>query len=216
MSIVCPTCPLDFHHFPSVILVPLSPLHKGTIVSALSPLLFEVLCVTCLHVVLGNYQRRSTNFLLPLSRHIVAEVIHYTRMPSTLQTSLTVLRVHSHLHRPSTFFGSMVSFSPSTTMPRYLTWVCSKTHFEGQRKNDSISSMSSTSCTICSWSSSSPGPMAISRSSTYSQKYNQYLVLRCQKIHPSICMKVARELVRPKYMTVGWNRPKGVLNAAIH
>ena len=32
MSIVCPTCPLDFHHLPSVILVPLSPLHKGTIV----------------------------------------------------------------------------------------------------------------------------------------------------------------------------------------
>ena len=59
MSIVCPTCPLDFHHFPGVILVPLSPLHKGTIVSALSPSLFEVLRVTCLHVVLGTHQRRS-------------------------------------------------------------------------------------------------------------------------------------------------------------
>ena len=62
MSIVCPTCPLDFYHFPSVILVPLSPLHKGTIVSAPSPLLFEVLHVTCLHVVLGNYQQRSLTF----------------------------------------------------------------------------------------------------------------------------------------------------------
>ena len=77
MSIVCPTCPLDFHHFPGVILVLLSPLHKGTIVSAPSPSLFEVLRVTCLHVVLGNHQRCSTNSLLPLSRHLVAEVIRY-------------------------------------------------------------------------------------------------------------------------------------------
>ena len=53
MSIVCPTCPLDFHRLPSVILVPLSPLYKGTIVSVLSPLLFKALCVTCLRVVLG-------------------------------------------------------------------------------------------------------------------------------------------------------------------
>ena len=80
MSIVYPTCPLDFHRLPSVILVPLSPLHKGTIVSAPSPLLFEALRVTCLRVVLGNYQRRSTNSLLPLSRHLVAEVIRYTVM----------------------------------------------------------------------------------------------------------------------------------------
>ena len=61
MSIVCPTCPLDFHHPPSVILVPLSPLHKGTIVSEPSPLLFRALCVTCLCTVLGNHQQRSTN-----------------------------------------------------------------------------------------------------------------------------------------------------------
>ena len=77
MSIVCPTCPLDFHHFPGVILVPLSPLHKGTIVSVPSPSLFEVLRMTCLRVVLGNYQRHSTNYLLPLSRHLIAEVIRY-------------------------------------------------------------------------------------------------------------------------------------------
>ena len=62
MSIVCPTCPLDFHHFPGVISVPLSPLHKGTIVSAPSPSLFEVLHVTCLCVVLGTHQRRSLTF----------------------------------------------------------------------------------------------------------------------------------------------------------
>ena len=62
MSIVCSTCPLDFHHFPSVILVPLSPLHKGTIVSALSPLLFEVLHMTCLRAVLGDSQQRSLTF----------------------------------------------------------------------------------------------------------------------------------------------------------
>ena len=54
MSIVWATCPLDFHHFPSVILVPLSPLHKGTIVSAPSSLLFEVLHVTCLHIVVAD------------------------------------------------------------------------------------------------------------------------------------------------------------------
>ena len=54
MSIVCPTCPLDFHRPPSVNSVPLSPLPKGTIVSAPSPLLFRALRVTCLHVVLGN------------------------------------------------------------------------------------------------------------------------------------------------------------------
>ena len=62
MSIVGLTCPLDFHHFPGVILVPLSPLHKGTIVSAPSPSLFEVLHVTCLCVVLGTHQRRSLTF----------------------------------------------------------------------------------------------------------------------------------------------------------
>ena len=60
-----------------MILVPLSPLHKGTIVSVPSPLLFEALRVTCLRVVLGNYQQCSTNSLLPLSRHLVAEVIRY-------------------------------------------------------------------------------------------------------------------------------------------
>ena len=48
-----PTCPLDFHRPPSVNSVPLSPLHKGTIVSAPSPLLFRALRVTCLRVVLG-------------------------------------------------------------------------------------------------------------------------------------------------------------------
>ena len=60
-----------------MILVLLSPLHKGTIVSAPSPSLFEVLCVTCLRVVLGNHQQRSTNSLLPLSRQLIAEVIRY-------------------------------------------------------------------------------------------------------------------------------------------
>ena len=45
---------LDFHRPPSVNSVPLSPLHKGTIVSAPSPLLFRALRVTCLRVVLGN------------------------------------------------------------------------------------------------------------------------------------------------------------------
>ena len=29
MSIVCPTCPLDFHHFPGVISVPLTPHAQG-------------------------------------------------------------------------------------------------------------------------------------------------------------------------------------------
>ena len=42
--------------------MPLSPLHKGTIVSAPSPSLLEVLHVTCLCVVLGNHQRRSLTF----------------------------------------------------------------------------------------------------------------------------------------------------------
>ena len=61
MSIVCPTCPLDFHHPPSVNSVPLSPLHKGTIVSVPSPLLFRALHMTCLHVVLGNPSTMFTN-----------------------------------------------------------------------------------------------------------------------------------------------------------
>ena len=78
MSIVCSTCPLDFHRFPSVILVPLSPLHKGTIVSAPSPLLFEALRMTCLCIVLGRPSMMFTNLSLPLSRYNVAEVIHYT------------------------------------------------------------------------------------------------------------------------------------------
>ena len=75
----------------SVNLVPLSPLHKGTIVSAPSPLLSEALRVTCLRVVLGNHQRHSTNFLLPLSRHLVAEVIRYThpRTPVTVAYPLS-------------------------------------------------------------------------------------------------------------------------------
>ena len=63
MSIVCPTYPLDFHRFPSVILVLLSPLYKGTIVSALPPLLFEVLRVTCLCIVLGRPSSMFTNIL---------------------------------------------------------------------------------------------------------------------------------------------------------
>ena len=63
-----------------MILVPLSPLHKGTIVSAPSPLLFKALHMTCLRVVLGNHQRHSTNLLLHLSRHIVAEVICYSQV----------------------------------------------------------------------------------------------------------------------------------------
>ena len=57
--------------------MPLSPLHKGTIVSVPSPLLFRALRVTCLRVVLGNHQRHSLTFSLPLSRHYVAEVICY-------------------------------------------------------------------------------------------------------------------------------------------
>ena len=83
MSIVCPTCPLDFHCLPSVNLVPLSPLHKGTTVSAPAPLLFEVLCVTCLRIVLGRPSTTFTNqqcsliFALPLSRYNVAKVIRY-------------------------------------------------------------------------------------------------------------------------------------------
>ena len=77
MSIVCSTCPLDFHHFPSVILVPLSPLHKGTIVSAPSPLLFEVLHVTSLHVVLGNYQRHSlTSFAFVQAYRSRSHLLH--------------------------------------------------------------------------------------------------------------------------------------------
>ena len=57
--------------------MPLSSLHKGIIVSVPSPLLFRALRVTCLRVVLGNHQRHSLTFSLPLSRHYVAEVICY-------------------------------------------------------------------------------------------------------------------------------------------
>ena len=58
--------------------MPLSPLYKGTIVSVLSPLLSRALHVTCLRIVLGNYQWRSLIFSLPLSRYYVAKVICYT------------------------------------------------------------------------------------------------------------------------------------------
>ena len=34
--------------------------------------------MTCLCIVLGNYQRCSTNSLLPLSRHFIAKVIRYS------------------------------------------------------------------------------------------------------------------------------------------
>ena len=63
-------------------LVPLSPLHKGTIVSAPSPLLFEALHVTWLRVVLGRYQRRSLT-LFAFVQAYVAEVIRYNN-PSAL------------------------------------------------------------------------------------------------------------------------------------
>ena len=57
--------------------MPLSSLHKGTIVSVPSPLLSEVLRVTCLRVVLGRYQRRSLTFFAFVQAY-VAEVIRYT------------------------------------------------------------------------------------------------------------------------------------------
>ena len=57
--------------------MPLSSLHKGTIVSAPSPLLFKALRVTCLRVVLGRSQRRSLT-LFAFVQAYVAEVIRYT------------------------------------------------------------------------------------------------------------------------------------------
>ena len=57
--------------------MPLSPLHKGTIASAPSPLLFRALRVTCLRVVLGRYQRRSLTLFASVQAY-VAEVIRYT------------------------------------------------------------------------------------------------------------------------------------------
>ena len=60
--------------------MPLSSLHKGTIVSAPSPLLFKALRVTCLRVVLGRYQRRSLTFFAFVQAY-VAEVIRYNLLP---------------------------------------------------------------------------------------------------------------------------------------
>ena len=57
--------------------MPLSSLHKGTIVSAPSPLLFKALRVTCLCVVLGRYQQRSLTFFAFVQAY-VAEVIRYS------------------------------------------------------------------------------------------------------------------------------------------
>ena len=56
--------------------MPLSSLHKGTIVSAPSPLLSKALRVTCLRVVLGRYQRRSLTFFAFVQAY-VAKVIRY-------------------------------------------------------------------------------------------------------------------------------------------
>ena len=141
-----PTCPLDFHHFPSVILVPLSPLHKGTIVSALSPLLFEVLHVTCLCIVLGNYQQCSLTLSLPLSRYHIAIVIHYIR---TSFLSFTLDQVHS----PANFHFIHRWHCAHTVLVLYTTFVHLRSRAEWPlwwktQRRDSYPLLSEHSCEL--------------------------------------------------------------------
>ena len=122
MSIVVLTCPLDFHHFPGVILVPLSSLHKGTIVSAPSPSLFEVLRMTCLRVVLGIHQRHSLTFfcLCPgiCSR---SHPIHYL---SLADWTTSPLIDDSLLVRCCDSVLGVLLFIVPIVLPRYISQAC--------------------------------------------------------------------------------------------
>ena len=88
--------------------MPLSPLYKGTIVSAPSPLLVRALRVTCLRVVLGRYQRRSLT-LFAFVQAYVAEVIRYIRTSFLLFASDQV-RSPANFH---SILGGIVHYSPS-------------------------------------------------------------------------------------------------------
>src|ERR1700733_14812500 len=53
-------------------------------------------------------------------------------------------------------------------------------------------------------------------SSIYTKSSVGYLLHKLRNILAMVLQNVAGELVRPKNMTLGWNNPNGVLNAAFH
>ena len=132
-----------------------------------------------------------------------------------LRMSLTLVRVRGHSQRLSAFAGSMESVFPSTMTPKYSMCVCSKTHFDRHRKYDSLARRSKTASTIlrCRLTSFL---VAIRMLSIYTNNSVGNLSVRGQNILAIALQKVAGELVSPKNITVGWNSPRGVLNAAFH
>src|SRR6266702_8310374 len=100
-------------------------------------------------------------------------------------------------------------------IPRYSICGCSKTHLDGFRKYDSSSSRSSTSWTICRCRGRF-SLVAMSISSIYTKSSVGYLLVRHRNMQFIAQENVAGELVSPKNITRGWNKPKGVLKAAAH
>ena len=112
--------------------MPLSPLHKGTIVSAPSPSLFEVLRVTCLCVVLGiinDVHWPSFAFV----QAYVAEVIHYSYVSIGLHLACRYVglpRSHflSSLHQSPCTIQSGSSFLYNTIWQFFLVQYQSRSH----------------------------------------------------------------------------------------
>ena len=119
MSIVCPTCPLDFHRLPSVNSVPLSPLHKGTIVSVPSPLFVwgvaRDLSLRCA----WNYQRRSlTIFCLCPGIHSRS---HPLQHPCLRVRTLHLCLCQDVLHTPPLLLSVISTFAWGQLAP-YAWW----------------------------------------------------------------------------------------------
>ena len=125
------------------------------------------------------------------------------------------MRVRGQSQRLSAFAGSMERVFPSTMTPRYSICVCSKTHFDGHRKYDSLARRSNTASTI-SLCRSTSFLVAMRMSSMYTNSSVGNWLVRGRNIFAMALQKVAGELVSPKNITVGWNNPRGVLKAAFH
>ena len=119
------------------------------------------------------------------------------------------------------FFGSMWRVLCPTITSRYSISSFSNSHFSGLRYRLFCLSMSSTWCVYCQClfqcsSSVSPcfGFMWIVMLSMYTDSHPRATSFR--KIVFIIIWNVAGELVSPKNMTVGLNRPSGVRKATFH
>jgi hypothetical protein len=139
----------------------------------------------------------------------------YPRTPKILCTCFTVFIVLGQSLSALIFLGSGKSLPPSTMIPRYVTLVCSKEHFAGCKKYDSLTSTSSTSQTICRCQVRLP-VVAINILSTYTKSSVGYLCIRWRSIRSIAQQKVGGKLVKPKSITLVSYAPKGVLKAAFH